>query len=244
MQSSSVHDTSISRLDEFKERFHNPQSTIPYTTDKTLQQRAEYNTEAVYTHCCGHNFTLAVVSTCKLSVIRNVLGKVQEATQMFIKGSKKLKLLEEVVKQNPHYSSEKVIFNVCVTRQVENLDGYNHFLLTYPHIIEALEVIAHKLHLEKYLNWSNWDNESRRRAASALPGISNFEFCVVFTTIVKLLFYLRGPTKKIQGSSLDLYNVVGQVMVTLDDLVFARSDREIFFFSHVFSNMHQKFLVL
>ena len=95
-------------------------------------------------------------------------------------------------------------------------------------------MIAHKLHLEKYLNWSNWDNESRRRAASALPGISNFEFCVVFTTIVKSLFYLRGPTKKIQGSSSDLYNVVGQVMVTRDDLVFLRSDREFFFFCMLF----------
>ena len=72
--------------------------------------------KVVYTHCCGHNFTLVVVSTCKLPVIRNVLDKVQEVAQMFIKGSKKLKLLEEVVKQNPRYSSEKVIFNVCVTR--------------------------------------------------------------------------------------------------------------------------------
>ena len=68
-------------------------------------------------------------------------------------------------------------------------------------VIEVLEVIAHKLHLEKYLSWSDWDNESRRRAASTLAGISNFQFCVVFTTVVKLLFYLQGPTKKIQGRS-------------------------------------------
>ena len=35
---------------------------------------------------------------------------------------------------------------------------------------------------------------------------------------------MRRPTKKIQGRSLDLYNVVVQVMVARDDLVFARSD--------------------
>ena len=81
----------------------------------------------------------------------------------------------------------------------------------YPYIIEAIVVIAHKLHVKKYLNWSDWDNESRRRAASALAGIS----------IVKSLLYLRGPPKKIQGRSLDLYNVVGQVMVARDDLLFA-----------------------
>ena len=34
---SSVQDRSMSRLEEFKERFQNPQSTIPYTTDKTSQ---------------------------------------------------------------------------------------------------------------------------------------------------------------------------------------------------------------
>ena len=45
--------------------------------------------KAVYTHCCGHNLSLVVVSACKLPVIRNVLDKVQQITQMFIKGSKK-----------------------------------------------------------------------------------------------------------------------------------------------------------
>ena len=44
---------------------------------------------SVYTHCCGHNLSLVVVSACKLPVIRNVLDKVQQITQMFIKGSKK-----------------------------------------------------------------------------------------------------------------------------------------------------------
>ena len=35
---------------------------------------------------------------------------------------------------------------------------------------------------------------------------------------------MRGPAKKIQGRSLDLRNVVGQVVVARDDLVFAPSD--------------------
>ena len=64
-----------------------------------------------------------------------------------------MKLLEEVVRQNPCYSSQKVIFNVCVTQWVENLDGYNYFLLTYSYIKEALEEV-----FEEYLNWPDWDN--------------------------------------------------------------------------------------
>ena len=60
-------------------------------------------------------------------------------------------LLQEVMQQTPNYlRQQKVIFNVCVTLWVENLDGYNQFLLAYPYIVEALEVISHKLNLEKY----------------------------------------------------------------------------------------------
>ena len=36
---------------------------------------------------------------------------------------------------------------------VENLDGYSMFLVILPFIIETLEVIEHKLHLEQYQEW-------------------------------------------------------------------------------------------
>ena len=42
--------------------------------------------KAMYTHCCGHNLSLVVVSACKVPVIGNVLDKVQEVAKMFIKG--------------------------------------------------------------------------------------------------------------------------------------------------------------
>ena len=42
--------------------------------------------KAVYAHCCRHSLSLVVVFTCNLPVIRNVFDKVQQVTQMFIKG--------------------------------------------------------------------------------------------------------------------------------------------------------------
>ena len=40
-------------------------------------------------------------------------------------------LLQEVVQLNPNYSrQQKVIFNVCITCWVENLDGYNQFIIS------------------------------------------------------------------------------------------------------------------
>ena len=45
------------------------------------------------------------------------------------------------------------MFDLCITRWVENLDGYNRFSVSLPFIIETLEVIGYKLHLEKYPDW-------------------------------------------------------------------------------------------
>ena len=60
------------------------------------------------------------------------------------------------------------MFDLCVTRWVKNLDGYSIFLVTLPFIVETLEVIGYKLHLEKNQEWKEWDIESRKRATSLL----------------------------------------------------------------------------
>ena len=78
-------------------------------------------------------------------------------------------LLKEFVKQNPLYArGQKVMFDLCVTRWVENLDGYSMFLVILPFIVETLEVIVPKLHMEKYQEWKEWDIESRRGAPNLL----------------------------------------------------------------------------
>ena len=123
---------------------------------------------------------------------------------------------------------------MCITRWVENLGGYNQFLLAYSYIVEALGVISHKLHLEKYPNWRQWDTESRRTASASLAGIGTFAFCIVCTTVVRSLFYLRGLTKQIQGPSLDLLDVVGQVEVAREDIAFIRNDGAKDYFSRCF----------
>ena len=60
------------------------------------------------------------------------------------------------------------MFDLCVTRWVDKLDGYSMFLVTLPFLVETLEAIGHKLYMEKYQEWKEWDIESRRRATSVL----------------------------------------------------------------------------
>ena len=57
-----------------------------------------------------------------------------------------------------------------------------------------------------------------------LAGISIFEFCIVWSTVVRLLFYLRGSAKKIQRQSLDFLDTVRQIEVAREDLAFIRND--------------------
>ena len=69
----------------------------------------------------------------------------------FLQGSKKMTLLKKVVEENQHYGNgQKIVFDISLTRWVENVDGYERFLSAITYIVEALEVIAHKMHLEKY----------------------------------------------------------------------------------------------
>ena len=76
------------------------------------------------------------------------------------------------------------IFDICATRRFENLDGCNMFLILYWFIIEALEVKALKLHLEKYPEWLRFDQESRSGRNRVMGSLRNFSFLIVW--IIKL----------------------------------------------------------
>ena len=136
--------------------------------------------KSVYTHSCGHNLALVIYTACKLVLIRNVLDTVKDTCMMFVRGSKKMSILRDVVKENPHFSEhQKPIFDISVTRWVENRDGYDVVLIVYPFIIETLEVMALKLNLEKYPERSKFDQESRSRANRVLGSLGNFRFLIV-----------------------------------------------------------------
>ena len=61
-------------------------------------------------------------------------------------------------------------------------------------------------------------------ASALLVGIATFVFYIVWTTVFRSSFCLHGPTKKIQGQSLDLLDILGQVEVARGDLPFIRND--------------------
>ena len=95
--------------------------------------------------------------------------------------------------------------------------------------MEAFGVMALKLHLEKYPEWSKFDQESRSRANRVLGSLRNFRFLIVWTIMVKALSYIKGPIKKIQGRGLDIYEVADMIRNTQTDLRLLRSEESDFY---------------
>ena len=80
-----------------------------------------------------------------------------------------------------------------------------------PYIIEALEVIALGFHIDEYPDWTQWDQECCTRVSTLIASMGNFQLILTLTIMVNILDIIKGPTIKIQGRFLDLYDVVKQV---------------------------------
>ena len=66
-------------------------------------------------------------------------------------------------------------------------------------------------HIDEYPDWTQWDQESRTRASTLIVSMGNFQLIITLTIMVNILDIIKRPTIKIQGRSLDLYDVVKQV---------------------------------
>ena len=72
------------------------------------------------------------------------------------------------------------------------------------------------------------DQKCRSRA-SVLDSLLNFLFLIVWTVMLKALSYIKAPLKKIQGRSMDLYQVVDVIRNTQMDLRFLKSEESDFY---------------
>ena len=60
-------------------------------------------------------------------------------------------------------------------------------------MVEALEMIAFRYHLEKYgATYAEWDYAGRNEAQQILASVTSFQYVVVFVTIYQYLSHLSG----------------------------------------------------
>ncbi|KAL5486985.1 hypothetical protein EMCRGX_G019535 [Ephydatia muelleri] len=79
-----------------------------------------------------------------------------------------------------------------------------HFYQAYSFIVQALELIGYRRHLNKYGDkYADWDTVNRTEAQQILASITSFAFIVSFTC-VPYPPHIGGNTVKLQKRSLDI----------------------------------------
>ena len=132
-------------LSELRGQGYNGASTM--SGEKSGVQRLLQNKQpkAIHTHCAGHSLNLAIISSCSVPAISNYIERVKSLTLWIKSSPKRESLLKSIYQrgvQSGTTQSRAPILNVCITRWVENIDGWERFSLSFPFLIEMCEAIV------------------------------------------------------------------------------------------------------
>ena len=168
---------------------------------------------ASYIHCNSHCLNLVISNSCSLPAIRNITDQLQHCCRFFLHSPKRAGILQHIVKDNtPDSEKRKTLLNLCKTRWAERHSAYQHFYQAYCYIVEALEVVGHRQHLERYGNtYADWDTANRSEAQQILAAVTSFNFIVCFLTVYHYLSHLSGITIKLQRKTLDILEAHGML---------------------------------
>ena len=161
---------------------------------------------ATYIHCSGHCLNLVISKCCSIPNIRNVLDQLQRCCRFFLYSPKRSGILEHIVLVNvPESQRRKTLLDLCKTRWAERHSYYQHFYLAYIYVIQALELIGYRRHLDRYGDkYADWDTSSRSDAQQILAAVTSFGFIVCFMSLYQYLSHLSGITVKLQRKALDI----------------------------------------
>lgn len=164
--------------------------------------------KAIYTHCASHSLSLGIVSSCSVPLVRNCIAHIKIIT-VWIKSSPKregfLKAIVQKGIQSGIVSSRNPILNVCITRWVENIDGWERFCLSYPFMIQMFEAIIYGTSESDFESYNDgWTADDKTNAMAYLKAVTNFEFIYALVTLQRSLLYFREASVKLQGVNQDI----------------------------------------
>ena len=164
---------------------------------------------APFLQCSSHCLNLVITKSCQIQDIRACIDKSESLCFDFRVSAKKSNLLQAVFEhnvKNPH--KRKPLIDMCRTRWVVRHTAYQQFFQAFEHIVDALEVIGHGLHGDKYPEvlqlYSDWDSKGKLEAQSFLHAITAFPFIVSFLVTYMYLSTLQSITIKLQSTLLDV----------------------------------------
>ncbi len=185
--------------------------------------------KALYTHCAGHCLNLAILNSCSILPINNCISQIKSFTLWVRNSDKRLNLLKAVVEKGTHQFSRIPLFNVCVTRWVENIDGWERFSLAHPFLIEMCETILYGNDNFPLYNDRSWTPEDKRNALAHMKALESFEFIYSMVSLHWSLFYLKEAAVKLQIKDTDIISGMSTVMECCSELKSLREDIDGYF---------------
>ena len=185
--------------------------------------------KAVYTHCNAHCLNLAIVHSCDIPMIRNMIGTVNEICSFFKSSPKRHELLAAVIKDICPHTRRITLISLCRTRWVERHEALEVFHSLFRAIFKTMEVMVNEsVYLDEYGSWK-WDQETRTKANSFLAVIARFKFMVTMITVIKCLSVLKPLSIQLQKCDSDIYKAYTQVGSVKSDLKAIREQIEVHF---------------
>lgn len=170
---------------------------------KGVQARIlQNNPKALYFHCAAHCLNLAIVKSCNLQAIKNMMCVMRDLAFFFNASPKRQRKLETVVSDAFPGTKKAKMVSLCKTRWVERHAAFETFHELYKPVHDCLGQMTQE---------QGWDGDSATRAAGFLHAIQAGVFLVAFTVVRCCLQYLKPITVKLQESAKDVVNAYKEV---------------------------------
>lgn len=152
---------------------------------------------APYVHCVSHSFNLAVGDSCKISIIRNTIGTINEIINFFRYSAKRQNRLNEAVNEVDCVIKKKRLQRFCETRWVERLDSIITFKEFFVPIYNALE----KIHESE-------NDESSKKAFMFQKTIKDGGFIITMNVISEIFSLCEPLSVSLQSKNADLASTI------------------------------------
>lgn len=165
---------------------------------------AEYP-QIPYVHCVSHSFNLAVGDACKIVIVKNTIGTINEIINFFRCSAKRQNKLNEAVNEISCEIKRKRLQKFCATRWVERFDSIITFRDFFTPIFNALDNI-----------YESGTDESSKKAFMYQQCMKNGGFIVAMIVINEIFSLAEPLSVSLQKVNSDLASAMNMA----DDLKF------------------------
>ena len=173
---------------------------------------------ALYFHCASHKLNLSVAGACNsICSVKKMMDCIKKCTDIFhFSPKKQLKLSENFLDVHPAEMHTK-LKDVCRTRWLERLDGFDRIWELYEPILVTLDHIG-----------SNIDGTYQRSASVDANGVfsymSSFEFLITLHIVRNCLAYVYPLTYELQQKKIDIISIYRSFENVISTLMYVRDD--------------------